>query len=304
MPLLKPPTLAQPVDTQTLKPSLANPEGADKAGQAWVANWIKGRQAQLQENMSDPDIKKNMKGIQDNVYFNSQPKWDMINRSAPQLTVEDETKAQLTRMSDPSTGLDLAMNKGELAYYDPTNKQIKYNKSFYTGFDGTPNNRVSTLAHERTHASEAVPQYAKIYGLQKQYGIKNGSHYLQDPGETYSRLNELRMDMGLKPGDTVTPDMMFKNADKIVKHDFGKYDPKYTLDLLNKVAYAKVPTPGIPTVTPGTPTAQNGGLLVHVSATVPKTIPSKTKKTIGGTLSAYELKNRRKEELNPNYSHG
>lgn len=49
---------------------------------------------------------------------------------------------------------------------------------------------------------------------------------------------------------------------------------------------------------------QNTGLLIHVSAVVPKTIPSKKKKTIGGILSAYELKNRRKEELNPNYSHG
>ena len=299
MPILK---VAKPVDTKTLRPSMGNPEGADKSGQEWIKNWLSGRQAQLQENINDPDLEKNMQGLKNEAYFNAPPKRNMIDRSKPLPLASDETKAQFDRMGTPSIGLG-TMGKREMAYYSPDDKTIKYNKSLYTGYTGYPNEVISTLTHERTHALEAVPQLAKIYGLQKQYGIKKPWKYDNDPGETYSRLNELRMDMGLKPGDIVTPEIMMdpKNNPLFNKHGFTKYDPNYTMDLLNKVAETKAPSTG-PSVAPPAQMASTGGLLRHVSAVIPKTIPSK--KTIGGTLGAYELKNRRKEIINPNYSHG
>ena len=306
MPLLK---VSPSVDTSTLVPMKSSPVGAEKLAKPWLTNWLQGRQSQLQENISDPDRVKNTNSIRDDVYFNSQPKWDMMNNSKTAPLASDETSAQLGRMNNPYTiGYDKNPGKGIKGYYDRDENVIRTTDSAAKDAIKDPDSMASLMTHELTHKTEAIPQYAKIRGLQEQYEVKHKRGYLQDPSEVYSRLNELRRDMGLKPEDVVTPEMMMKPETNALlnKHQFTKYDPHFTMDLLNKVANntPSVTHSNTPSITPSTPTAQSGGLLRHFSATVPKTIPSKPKKTIGGTLSAYELKNRRKEELNPNYSHG
>ena len=265
-----------------------DPYTQDKIGQAWVSTWLKGRQGQLQENISDPDREKNIQGIERGAYHNSPWKRSMLNRSSALPNAADETAIQLKRLSTPELSEGVTGNR-TLAYYDPTEIAIKYNKGLATKY---PETLPSTFAHERTHAAEATPQLAKIYGLQQQYGIKKQKKYLQDPGETYSRLNELRMDMGLKPGDVVTPDMLLKNQDKVADHDFEKYDMQYTLDLLNKVAETKAPSTG-PSIAPPTQMASTGGLLRHVSAVMPKTIPSAQSGTVLDTTGSQDTLNDR-----------
>ena len=81
-----------------------------------------------------------------------------------------------------------------------------------------PGNNKSAMVHELTHATEYIPSNlplasdTSVYRTPEQTNTLMGGEekkwqkYIRQPGEIYSRLNQIRYDLKVNPGDTIKPE--------------------------------------------------------------------------------------------------
>ena len=137
-----------------------------------------------------------------------------------------------------SAGLSVENNPagGYNAKYEPGRHHITVNEA-HSG-----SGAYASLPHERVHASgfdERVGrQVANILGKPK-----DGSKYLAQPEEMYGNLTDIRVKLGLKPGQYVTPAMLnkAKNSKKFGEGLFKSFDSEKIRKALNTVADADKP---------------------------------------------------------------
>ena len=137
-----------------------------------------------------------------------------------------------------SAGLSVENNPagGYNAKYEPGRHHITVNEA-HSG-----SGAYASLPHERVHASgfdERVGgQVANILGKPK-----DGSKYLAQPEEMYGNLTDIRVKLGLKPGQYVTPAMLnkAKNSKKFGEGLFKSFDSEKIRKALNTVADTEKP---------------------------------------------------------------
>jgi len=212
----------------------------DTEAQEYYSNWIQNRQPQLLENA---------KSAIDEVGGRAARKFEAKDLADAQLKEQlfnvKNTPANL--YAPPSTdhkGIWMP-SEGPLGRIEvPTN---------------TPEEDIGdTMLHERVHAAQPFVQMNKINQLKKEHGYEDTDKYWDSSSEMYSRLMTLRRNLGLQPGQTVTPGMIetrddfndpnfvpekselfLKSFNELGRANMLKYPKKLLLDMLNKVAENK-----------------------------------------------------------------
>jgi hypothetical protein len=213
----------------------------DDEAKAFYSNWIKNRPEQFKENHTSWLVPKGYEGPSD---------------QAAQMMADEELKHQLARVNNTPANLYATESKDELGVYDP-------NIGGPYGRIEIPRNTIenelgNTMLHERTHSAVPTPQIEKIKQLKKEHGYEDTAGYWDRPSEMYSRLMTLRKNLGLQPGQVVTPGMIETKEDftdpnfvpdksetyiksfiELGRANMLKYPKKLLLDMLNKVAENK-----------------------------------------------------------------
>lgn len=122
-----------------------------------------------------------------------------------------------------------SMGVNAAGFYNPESRAVEFSSQY---------NSIPTLrTHEYSHASLATPQEKKIGEILS--GTSYNDRYLDNPGEVYARLNEMRESLGLDPAhiyDAKEIGRLRKTAGKKDKDFFSRYDDSTLMKLINDVA--------------------------------------------------------------------
>lgn len=251
------------------KESIENGQYADTT---WHEQWLKGRQKQLQENINtannlykkeSDDIynevtqeynktKDYLSGISDRDLPNGVSKQDVLNSFAEDYyrrldtirpafygTAEEEITRQIQNIGTAKEYYNQKINPRYGGIYTPRITDDSGWESGHIIKYPTESVREGVKIHERTHASDAIPQQRKIEEINKKYNYspqKGADAHFYDPNELYSEMNDIRKSLNFSPGQVIGNE----DLNRIRKHPQGVWfrdkSDEQVLEYFNEVA--------------------------------------------------------------------
>jgi hypothetical protein len=169
-------------------------------------------------------------------------------------------------LSNPKSNIKLSLDYEKLDRKPLSNMGIAYDYGD-TYVNKLAKNKASVAAHERTHQYFPGFTYneAEIKALREPFKLGNTKYerYLKKPQELHARINEARFQLGLKPEDKVTSEMLKKlktNTPGMKKMFNSVKDEKALINLFNNF-YTPAAIVGVGAKALEQDKKQNGGWL-------------------------------------------
>ena len=175
----------------------------------------------------DPNVEKERKWVED--WYNNPAtveRWERLGGKKADLKEKLLTGlAAETRDHNP--------NPDAAGTYNAGSHMIRYNPT-EAGYD--------SLAHEYSHATGIDKDQGQILedvlGKPKA-GTSNQEYYARGP-EMYGWIQDIRKDMGVKPGQKITKEMLEKSGSQDYRQLSKRFDPEKIAKAMNTVAYEDI----------------------------------------------------------------
>ena len=205
----------------------------------WMSYWLNNRRRQLYNNMKKTSIRKKDAG---SWLGNGRPEFTfkLIKGMSPERRkINGVFYNQINRAASATIDkFNNVSNPNYLGEFDEDGKLIRYdtkNKKFNNG----------VRVHERTHASDAYPQYKAIEDILKtgKVNFPNSEfiddevkHYHTDPNEIYSRIMQYRYNNKLKPNQIIDKKYINSHRKQLKDLDLNIFDDNTLSKFFNEVA--------------------------------------------------------------------
>lgn len=205
----------------------------------WMSYWLNHRRKQLYNNMKKTSIRKEDAG---SWLGNGRPEFTfkLIKGMSPERRkINGVFYNQINRAANATIDeFNTISNPNYLGEFDEDGKLIRYNiknKKFNNG----------VRVHERTHASDAYPQYKTIEDILKKGKVNfpnsefiddEAKHYHTDPNEIYSRIMQYRYNNKLKPNQVVDKKYINSHRKQLKDLDLNIFDDSTLSKFFNEVA--------------------------------------------------------------------
>lgn len=205
----------------------------------WMSYWLNHRRKQLYNNMKKTSIRKEDAG---SWLGNGRPEFTfkLIKGMSPERRkINGVFYNQINRAANATIDeFNTISNPNYLGEFDEDGKLIRYNiknKKFNNG----------VRVHERTHASDAYPQYKAIEDILKKGKVNfpnsefiddEAKHYHTDPNEIYSRIMQYRYNNKLKPNQVVDKKYINSHRKQLKDLDLNIFDDSTLSKFFNEVA--------------------------------------------------------------------
>lgn len=205
----------------------------------WMSYWLNHRRKQLYNNMKKTSIRKEDAG---SWLGNGRPEFTfkLIKGMSPERRkINGVFYNQINRAANATIDeFNTISNPNYLGEFDEDGKLIRYNiknKKFNNG----------VRVHERTHASDAYPQYKAIEDILKKGKVNfpnsefiddEAKHYHTDPNEIYSRIMQYRYNNKLKPNQIVDKKYINSHRKQLKDLDLNIFDDNTLSKFFNEVA--------------------------------------------------------------------
>lgn len=205
----------------------------------WMSYWLNHRRKQLYNNMKKTSIRKEDAG---SWLGNGRPEFTfkLIKGMSPERRkINGVFYNQINRAANATIDeFNTISNPNYLGEFDEDGKLIRYNiknKKFNNG----------VRVHERTHASDAYPQYKAIEDILKKGKVNfpnsefiddEVKHYHTDPNEIYSRIMQYRYNNKLKPNQVVDKKYINSHRKQLKDLDLNIFDDTTLSKFFNEVA--------------------------------------------------------------------
>ena len=205
----------------------------------WMSYWLNHRRKQLYNNMKKTSIRKEDAG---SWLGNGRPEFTfkLIKGMSPERRkINGVFYNQINRAANATIDeFNTISNPNYLGEFDEDGKLIRYNiknKKFNNG----------VRVHERTHASDAYPQYKAIEDILKKGKVNfpnsefiddEAKHYHTDPNEIYSRIMQYRYNNKLKPNQVVDKKYINSHKKQLKDLDLNIFDDSTLSKFFNEVA--------------------------------------------------------------------
>lgn len=205
----------------------------------WMSYWLNHRRKQLYNNMKKTSIRKEDAG---SWLGNGRPEFTfkLIKGMSPERRkINGVFYNQINRAANATIDeFNTISNPNYLGEFDEDGKLIRYNiknKKFNNG----------VRVHERTHASDAYPQYKAIEDILKKGKVNfpnsefiddEAKHYHTDPNEIYSRIMQYRYNNKLKPNQVVDKKYINSHRKQLKDLDLNIFDDNTLSKFFNEVA--------------------------------------------------------------------
>lgn len=205
----------------------------------WMSYWLNNRRRQLYNNMKKTSIRKEDAG---SWLGNGRPEltFKLIKGMSPERRkINGVFYNQINRAASATIDkFNTISNPNYLGEFDEDGKLIRYdtkNKKFNNG----------VRVHERTHASDAYPQYKAIEDILKtgKVNFPNSEfiddevkHYHTDPNEIYSRIMQYRYNNKLKPNQIIDKKYINSHRKQLKDLDLNIFDDNTLSRFFNEVA--------------------------------------------------------------------
>jgi hypothetical protein len=205
----------------------------------WMSYWLNHRRKQLYNNMKKTSIRKEDAG---SWLGNGRPEFTfkLIKGMSPERRkINGVFYNQINRAANATIDeFNTISNPNYLGEFDEDGKLIRYNtknKKFNNG----------VRVHERTHASDAYPQYKAIEDILKtgKVNFPNSEfiddevkHYHTDPNEIYSRIMQYRYNNKLKPNQVIDKKYINSHRKQLKDLDLNIFDDNTLSKFFNEVA--------------------------------------------------------------------
>lgn len=205
----------------------------------WMSYWLNNRRRQLYNNMKKTSIRKEDAG---SWLGNGRPEFTfkLIKGMSPERRkINGVFYNQINRAANATIDeFNTISNPNYLGEFDEDGKLIRYNiknKKFNNG----------VRVHERTHASDAYPQYKAIEDILKKGKVNfpnsefiddEVKHYHTDPNEIYSRIMQYRYNNKLKPNQVVDKKYINSHRKQLKDLDLNIFDDSTLSKFFNEVA--------------------------------------------------------------------
>lgn len=205
----------------------------------WMSYWLNHRRKQLYNNMKKTSIRKEDAG---SWLGNGRPEFTfkLIKGMSPERRkINGVFYNQINRAANATIDeFNTISNPNYLGEFDEDGKLIRYNiknKKFNNG----------VRVHERTHASDAYPQYKAIEDILKKGKVNfpnsefiddEVKHYHTDPNEIYSRIMQYRYNNKLKPNQVVDKKYINSHRKQLKDLDLNIFDDITLSKFFNEVA--------------------------------------------------------------------
>lgn len=205
----------------------------------WMSYWLNNRRRQLYNNMKKTSIRKEDAG---SWLGNGRPEFTfkLIKGMSPERRkINGVFYNQINRAASATIDkFNTISNPNYLGEFDEDGKLIRYdtkNKKFNNG----------VRVHERTHASDAYPQYKAIEDILKtgKVNFPNSEfiddevkHYHTDPNEIYSRIMQYRYNNKLKPNQIIDKKYINSHRKQLKDLDLNIFDDNTLSRFFNEVA--------------------------------------------------------------------
>ena len=206
----------------------------------WMSYWLNNRRRQLYNNMKKTSIRKEDAG---SWLGDGRPEFTfkLIKGMSPERRkINGVFYNQINRAADAIIDkFNTISNPNYLGEFDENGKLIRYNtknKKFNNG----------VRVHERTHASDAYPQYKAIEDILKtgKVNFPNSEfiddevkRYHTDPNEIYSRIMQYRYNNKLKPNQIIDKKYINSHRKQLKDLDLNIFDDNTLSKFFNEVAY-------------------------------------------------------------------
>lgn len=238
------------------------PQSHDPYFTQWQADWLNHRRKQLYENLKESDGVIPLYSLASPSFF-TKPEdkkrgdirkdgWDreyIINdwsflpllkgASPDRVWLNKEFYRQLNNAATAPETVITSYGNTQGAYVTPSTWDNTGHYIVYSHKVNGPDGKTLRI-HERTHASNAMPQEFKISEItnwgenrDKYHGYE---YYLRDPGETYSRLMEYRHDNKLKPSQIIDLDYLNAHREQLKLYRLNMFTDDELLNMFNNVA--------------------------------------------------------------------
>ena len=175
----------------------------------------------------DPNVEKERKWVED--WYNNPAtveRWERLGGKKADLKEKLLTGlAAETRDHNP--------NPDAAGTYNAGSHMIRYNPT-EAGYD--------SIAHEYSHATGIDKDQGQILedvlGKPKA-GTANQEYYARGP-EMYGWIQDIRKDMGVKPGQKITKEMLEKSGSQDYRQLSRRFDPEKIAKAMNTVAYEDI----------------------------------------------------------------
>lgn len=205
----------------------------------WMSYWLNHRRKQLYNNMKKTSIRKEDAG---SWLGNGRPEFTfkLIKGMSPERRkINGVFYNQINRAANATIDeFNTISNPNYLGEFDEDGKLIRYNiknKKFNNG----------VRVHERTHASDAYPQYKAIEDILKtgKVNFPNSEfiddevkRYHTDPNEIYSRIMQYRYNNKLKPNQIIDKKYINSHRKQLKDLDLNIFDDNTLSKFFNEVA--------------------------------------------------------------------
>lgn len=205
----------------------------------WMSYWLNHRRKQLYNNMKKISIRNEDAG---SWLGNGRPEFTfkLIKGMSPERRkINGVFYNQINRAANATIDeFNTISNPNYLGEFDEDGKLIRYNiknKKFNNG----------VRVHERTHASDAYPQYKAIEDILKKGKVNfpnsefiddEVKHYHTDPNEIYSRIMQYRYNNKLKPNQVVDKKYINSHRKQLKDLDLNIFDDITLSKFFNEVA--------------------------------------------------------------------
>lgn len=205
----------------------------------WMSYWLNNRRRQLYNNMKKTSIRKEDAG---SWLGDGRPEFTfkLIKGMSPERRkINGVFYNQINRAADAIIDkFNTISNPNYLGEFDENGKLIRYNtknKKFNNG----------VRVHERTHASDAYPQYKAIEDILKtgKVNFPNSEfiddevkRYHTDPNEIYSRIMQYRYNNKLKPNQIIDKKYINSHRKQLKDLDLNIFDDNTLSKFFNEVA--------------------------------------------------------------------
>lgn len=188
-----------------------------KADTDWHYNWLNARKDILQKNMDTAGIS---------------------GSADEQIQKQINTLGKVTEIYPPTRNSVADYVGGSTKAVEIDGQRVPYQIEYYD-----PDPSAGTIAHERTHGLNAVPQEtaAKLLDQQLRPSWDAGNEYRNSPTEIYAHLMGIRKLFNMDPQHKVTPEDVRKWREKggldTDLNFFSTLDDEGLSKMLNEIAY-------------------------------------------------------------------